>query len=114
MTPQEKQLIDAICPAIQSGKLIRFWYKNVSGRQEWRIVEPYLIGQFPLKSIQLSAWLIPTEEQILAGQKEGWRSYILKNIGDLQILDDEFKKRQDFDPTGNGMKEIFCRPMMRS
>lgn len=75
------------------------------------MVEPYLIGRFPLKSLMLSAWLIPTPEQILSGQKEGWRSYTLKNITDLQILEDSFTRRSDYDPTGNGMKEVLCRVM---
>ena len=109
MTPQEQSLITSICPAIQSRCIIRFWYQNASGRMEWRIVEPYLIGAFLRKNIQLSAWLLPTPEQILAGQKEGWRTYTLKNISDLQILEEIFPTtRIGYDPKGNGMKDIYC------
>ena len=119
MTPHEQQLIDTICPAIQSKKLIRIWYKNTtSGLQDWRKIEPYLIGSFPQKHIQLAAWFLPTPEQILAGQKEGWRAYILKNISEVQVLEEDFERvRQDYDPTGNGMKVIHCAagrgPIMR-
>jgi predicted DNA-binding transcriptional regulator YafY len=109
MTPQEQQLISVICPAIQSRKLIRFWYVNASGRMEWRQVEPYIIGSFPRKHIQLLAWLLPTPEQILSGQKEGWRNYALKNISDIQFLDESFPiTRKDYDPKGNGMSQVFC------
>ena len=110
MTPDEKQLIDVICPALQSKSLIRIWYRNdTTGLQDWRTVEPYLIGSFPRKNIQLSAWFLPSPEQKLAGQKEGWRAYLLKNISEVQIQDTNFKMlRPDFDPTGNGMKDLFC------
>ncbi len=110
MTPHEQQLINTICPAIQSKQLIRFWYLNMTnGIRDWRTVEPYIIGSIPRKYIQLSAWFIPTAEQAMVGQKENWRTYVLKNISDLQVLDKNFALiRQDFDPLGYGMKEIFC------
>src|SRR5258708_21243701 len=106
MTTHEQQLVDVICQAIQSRNLIRFWYKNItSGIQGWRIAEPYLVGSFPRKHIQLSAWFLTTPEQILAGQKEGWRAYILKNISEVRVLDKKFERlRQDYDPQGSGMK----------
>ena len=115
MTPQEESLINTICPAIQSHNLIRFWYQNAAGRMEWRIVEPYLIGAFARKHVQLSAWLLPTPEQILAGQKEGWRTYTLKNISDLQIMEEKFPTtRVGYDPKGSGMKEVFCAATVES
>lgn len=115
MTPQEQSVIASMCPAIQSRNLIRFWYQNASGRMEWRIVEPYLIGAFARKHVQLSAWLLPTPEQILAGQKEGWRSYVVKNISDLQIMEEKFPTtRTGYDPKGSGMKEVFCAAIVES
>jgi predicted DNA-binding transcriptional regulator YafY len=110
MTPEEKQLIDIICPAIQAKKLIRFWYLNAtSGLRDWRTVEPHIIGQIPRKHIQLSAWFIPTTEQGMVGQKENWRTYTLKNISDIQVLGETFANpRPDFEASGYGMKDIFC------
>jgi predicted DNA-binding transcriptional regulator YafY len=121
MTPHEQNLIDIICPAIQAKKLIRFWYLNSSsGLRDWRTVEPYIIGAIPRKYIQLSAWFIPTPEQAMVGQKENWRTYHLKNISDIQVLEEKFTfVRSDFDPQGYGMKEVFCavakevQPIMR-
>jgi len=110
MTPQEQQLIDIICPAIQNRQLIRFWYLNATnGLRDWRTVEPHIVGQIPRKHIQLSAWFIPTLEQGMVGQKENWRTYILRNISDIQVLDKTFATvRPDFDASGYGMKDIFC------
>ena len=109
MTPHEQLLIASICPAIQAKNIIRFWYENSTAQvKEWRIVEPYLIGMYANRSIQLSGWLLPSPEQIQSGKKEAWRSYILKNISQLQILGQFQNSRQDFDPQGSGMKEIFC------
>ncbi|MEJ0054448.1 MAG: WYL domain-containing protein [Bacteroidota bacterium] len=110
MTPQEQQLIDVICPAIQNKQLIRFWYLNATnGLRDWRTVEPHIIGQIPRKHIQLSAWFIPTPEQAMVGQKENWRTYTLRNISDVQVLDKFFiNPRSDFQPSGYGMKDIFC------
>ncbi len=119
MTPHEQHLIDIICPAVQTQNLIRIWYRNTaSGLQDWRTAEPYLIGSFHKKHIQLAAWFLPTPEQMMAGQKEGWRAYILKNISEVQVLETNFERaRQDYDPQGNGMKEVICAarrdPMMR-
>lgn len=110
MTPHEQSLIDAICPAIKSKKRIRFWYLNAtSGVRDWRTVEPYLIGCPPRKHVQLSAWYIPTTEQGMVGHTESWRSYLLRNISDLQILEEPFASfRTDFDPKSYGMKEVIC------
>ena len=110
MTTHEQELVNTICTAIQTGKQIRIWYKNTtSGLQDWRIVEPYVIGSFPRKYIQLSAWFLPTPEQAVVGQKEGWRTYLLKNISEVQILVETFTgQRKDYDPLGNGMKDVFC------
>ncbi len=119
MTPHEQHLIDVICPALQTRNLIRIWYRNTtSGLQDWRAAEPYLIGSFPKKHIQLAAWFLPTPEQIMTGQKEGWRAYILKNISEVQVLETHFERtRLDYDPQGNGMKNIHCSavrdPIMR-
>lgn len=111
MMPLEQELIDKICPAIQSRSLIRFWYEN-GRRKEFRIVEPYVIGSFPRKNIMLSAWALPTPEQKLSGLSEGWRSYTLKAISEVQVLEENYSRlREGFDPKGNGMDKIYCSPM---
>lgn len=109
LTPHEQELIATISQAIESKKLIRFWYENTTtAHKDWRVAEPYLIGKFPKKFLQLSAWCVPTMEQLYNGQKENWRAYILRNISQVEILDHEFQIRPDYDPTGNGMSEIVC------
>lgn len=118
MTAHEQLLIASICPAIQSKNLIRFWYENSTTHfKDWHTVEPYVIGTYHNRSIQLSGWLLRTPEQTAIGKREAWRSYILKNISQLEILGQFQISRQDFDPLGNGMKEVYCAgkkdPFMR-
>ena len=109
MTPHEQELITTISHAIESKNLIRFWYENTSSaHKDWRVVEPYLIGKFHNKFLQLSAWSVPTMEQLYNGQKESWKAYILRNISQIQILEQAFKIRPDYDSTGNGMAEVVC------
>lgn len=109
MTPQEQEIITTISQAIESKNLIRFWYENTTtSHKDWRVVEPYVIGKFPKKFHQLSALSVPTMEQLHNGQKEGWKAYILRNISQVQILEQTFRARVDYDPTGNGMSEIIC------
>ena len=109
MTPHEQELITIIHQAIESKSLIRFWYENTTtAHKDWRVVEPYLIGKFNRKFLQLSAWSVPTMEQLYSGQKESWKAYIIRNISQVQILEQQFQVRSDYDPTGNGMSEIVC------
>ncbi|MEK6781016.1 MAG: WYL domain-containing protein [Bacteroidota bacterium] len=109
LIPHEQELITTISQAIESKKLIRFWYENTTtSHKDWRVVEPYLIGKFNKKFLQLSAWCVPTMEQLYNGQKENWRAYILRSISQVQILEESFEIRAGYDPTGNGMSEIIC------
>jgi hypothetical protein len=109
VTPHEQEIIATISQAIESKNLIRFWYENTTtAHKDWRVVEPYVIGKFPKKFLQLSAWSVPTMEQLYNGQKESWKAYILRNISQVQILEQQFHVRSDYDPTGNGMSEIVC------
>ena len=109
MTPHEQEIVSSIRQAIESKNLIRFWYENTTtSHKDWRVVEPYLIGKFPKKFLQLSAWSVPTMEQLYNGQKESWKAYIVRNISQVQILEQHFQPRSDYDATGNGMSEIVC------
>ena len=109
MTPHEQEIITTISQAIESKNLIRFWYENTTtAHKDWRVVEPYVIGKFNKKFLQLSAWSVPTMEQLYNGQKESWKAYILRNISQIQILEQSFNVRADYDATGNGMAEIVC------
>lgn len=105
----EQETLVNICRAIKARKVIRILYENLSaGTKDWRTVEPYLVGSFPRKNMQLSAWYLPTPEQIERGQKGDWRSYTIKNIAGLEVLDIEIQKaRPGYNPTGTGMK-VLC------
>jgi len=109
VTPHEQEVITLISQAIETKNLIRFWYENTTtAHKDWRVVEPYVIGKFSKKFLQLSAWSVPTMEQLYNGQKESWKAYILRNVSQVQILEQQFQLRPDYDPTGNGMVEVVC------
>lgn len=45
ITEYEKELIKDLCPIIKNKQLIKFYYSdNSSNFEDWRIVEPHLIG----------------------------------------------------------------------
>ncbi len=105
----EQETLVNICRAIKARKVIKILYENLSaGTKDWRTVEPYLVGSFPRKNMQLSAWYLPSPEQVARGIKGDWRSYTIKNISGLEVLDMEIQKaRPGFNPSGTGMK-VLC------
>ncbi|RYE26855.1 MAG: hypothetical protein EOP45_03045, partial [Sphingobacteriaceae bacterium] len=79
ITEHEKHLIALLKPVIQQRQLIKFWYNDTENKlEEWRTIEPHLIGQTKYKAanIWLVGWFIPTLEQIEQDQQEKWGSYI--------------------------------------
>jgi predicted DNA-binding transcriptional regulator YafY len=109
MSLLEQETLVNICRAIRARKVINILYENLAaGTKDWRMVEPYLVGSFPRKNMQLSAWFLPSAEQTGRGVKGDWRSYTIKNISGLEVLDVQIQKaRPGFNPTGMGMK-VLC------
>src|SRR3954468_6657188 len=86
MSLLEQETLVNICRAIKARKVIKILYENLQGgTKDWRMVEPYLVGSFPRKNMQLSAWFLPSPEQVDLGMKGDWRSYTIKNISDLEV-----------------------------
>src|SRR4051812_14038241 len=89
----EQETLVNICRAIKARKVIKILYENLSaGTKDWRTVEPYLVGTPPRKNMQLSAWSLPSLEQAERGMKGDWRSYTIKNIAGVEVLDVEIQK----------------------
>src|SRR3954467_15230656 len=109
MSMIEQETLVNICRAIKARRVIKILYENLSaGTKDWRTVEPYLVGSFPRKNMQLSAWFLPSPDQTDRGMKGDWRSYTIKNISGLEVLDMEIQKsRPGFNPSGTGMK-VLC------
>lgn len=118
MTFYEKSLIELLKPAIHSKNLIKFWYEDSENDMEdWRIVEPHLIGQNKYKAahIWLSAWFLPTQQQIIQGYTPDWKTYMLDNIKQVEILDQTFRMtRINYNPHDKRMKTIFCATALRT
>ena len=117
MTEYERQLIQTLCPIIKNKQLIKFWYAdNTTSNEDWRIVEPHLIGQtkFKAANIGLRAWFLPTPEQIYSGYEEGWKLYTLDDIKKVEILSQTFiRTRPSYNPQDKNMKTIFCATAQR-
>ncbi len=112
ITEYEKQLIYTLSPVIKNKQLIRFWYcDETTSFEDWRLVEPHLIGQTKFKTgnIMLRAWFLPTQQQIFQGHQEDWKVYILDRISKVEILTKIFTKtRPYYNPQDKDMKTIFC------
>lgn len=112
ITEYEKDLIKGLTPVIKNRQLIKFWYEDTDADyDDWRIVEPHLIGQHKYKSanIMLVAWFLPTEEQIMYDHIEDWKQYNLMAISKIEILDKVYTNcRPFYNPLDKRMKTIFC------
>jgi predicted DNA-binding transcriptional regulator YafY len=108
MSMLEQETLVNICRAIKARKVIKILYENLAaGTKDWRTVEPYIVGSFPRKNMQLSAWSVPSAEQAERGAKGDWRSYTIKNISALEVLEVQIQKaRPGFNPSGSGMKVV--------
>jgi hypothetical protein len=113
MTLHEKQLIEQLTPVIKGRHLMKFWYEDTdrSDFEDWRIVEPHLIGQHKYKAanIMLVAWFLPTIEQMGDGHFEDWKQYNLDTIKRIEILPNKYTHTRPFyNPFDKRMKAIFC------
>lgn len=111
-TAYEDSLIQLLTPIIKNRQLIKFWYEDTNSyHNDWRIVEPHLIGQHKYKAanIMLVAWFIPTQEQIGYGHSEDWKQYNLSYITKLEILPSRYINcRPFYNPLDKRMQTIFC------
>lgn len=115
ITAYEKSLIQLLTPAIQSKIKIKFWYSDTTkDNDDWRIVEPHLIGQNKTTgNIMLSAWFLPTDTQVYYGDYEKWGTYNLSFVSKLEILGEAFNYTREFyNPEDKRMCNIFCRTQL--
>lgn len=113
MTTQEQILCSKLVEAITLNRKAKFTYTSKDGKAEEQkiiTVECYLIGQLKNNNIALSAYFLPTCSQTTEGQTEGWRLYLLKNISEIKIMEEQLTiARPNYNPQDKRMKEIiFC------
>lgn len=105
----EKQMELIITEAMKKLKVIKFYYSDKTKKNaDWRTVEPYLIGiNKTTDKMELRGWFLPTEQQKINGEKEGWRLFIIERIENLQTLMQSFTPyRPDYNPNDKAMKII--------
>ena len=108
-TTKQQEIEATLCKAIQQKRLVRFFYDDkYSDFSDWRIVEPYLIGDHKSTyNTTLVAWFLPTPQQSANGHPEGWGNYLINGIQNLQILDKTFQNtRPAYNPNDKRMRTI--------
>lgn len=90
--------IDEIRSAIEGMRLIEFQYKGT-----WRKAEPYLLGYNQKDHLCLSAF------QIEGGSGYSWRAFLVNEISNLNVTDDEFHTIRDgYNPNDSTMNRVIC------
>jgi hypothetical protein len=92
---------------------IMYQDKKKKNRDEFRYVEPHLIGELlSTGNVELSAWFIPTIEQAEQyGDKQGWRLYELDNISEVRDTDPNdimTRTRPNYNRDDQRMRAIYC------
>jgi hypothetical protein len=88
----------AICNAINSKKLIEFYYSGdaVPGT---RTVEPHMVAYNSRNNLALSAWFLGGTGESQTGQ--GWREYLLSDMTSVVTLSQKFSgPRPGYKPDG--------------
>jgi len=92
-----------ICEAINNRQIVSFMYHNHK-----RIVEPHLVGEKTNGIVELSAWQIGGYSE--SGSKPPWRNYILSDIINFYITDNNFTgTRPGYNRNDSTMQKIICR-----
>lgn len=94
-----------LCEAIKKKKIVKIKYTK--GKKYPRTVIPYLVGKTAtgdaLRAYQLSGF---STSEI----KEGWRIFLLKDISEVKITDNDMGEiRKDYNPNDKMMKTIYCK-----
>lgn len=103
LTSNSATVVIAVCGAVGLRRRVRF---NYGGRD--RVVEPYLCGRDRHGNDLLTAWQV--EGASSSGPPQGWRTYRLDQVFDLEVLGDRFgSPRPGFVSTDDRMSFIHCQ-----
>ncbi len=95
-------MIDEICAAIRSHRLLRITYDG--GPRE---VEPYCYGVSTTGKEVLRGFQLAGPGR--TGRTSGWRLFDVSRIGSLAVLEDEFPgNRPEYRPVDRAMIRQFC------
>ncbi len=88
--------------AIQNKKRIRFVYGDSA-----RIGEPYIYGK--TKKRQELVLVYQTEKEGESTKPQGWRMLKFSEITSLEITDQNFSIREDYNPYDDTIREVFAK-----
>jgi hypothetical protein len=89
--------ISDLCGAIQSMKVVRFYYEDAA--PGFRVVEPHMVAYNRKNNLALSGWFLAGASA--SQENEGWREYLIEKISSLSVLDDTFPApRPGYKPDG--------------
>lgn len=93
---KQATILRKLCKAIHEKRLVKFYYESrTNDRKEWRTVAPYLVGIRKKDGhMILSAWFIPTPEQLHDNQKAMQKLYLIDRIDkdEITVLPETFKR----------------------
>jgi hypothetical protein len=95
-----EEIIQVLWQASQNRRACRITMK---GEPLVRVVHPYGVYRTSHNRIVLVCWQAMGFTK--AGGKPGYRSMILQNIQEVEILEDEFEVDKDFNPSDAQYKE---------
>lgn len=97
----------AICNAIQSRKLISFYYTG-DGVPGYRTVEPHMIALNSTDTLCLSAWFLSGASK---SGTQGFKVYKMESVSQVTILDQSFTgPRAGYQPDGGkSFHSVRCR-----
>jgi hypothetical protein len=90
-----------ICEAIAQKKRIQIHYKGGA-----RIVEPHQVAYNERNNLALSAYFVRGYSS--SGSGVGWREYLISDIQGVQILEENFSTRPDYNPNGTKFHSTVC------
>jgi hypothetical protein len=92
-----------VCLAIQSKKIIKFYYKGGT-----RFVEPFCYGIHRTTGNEvLRGYQIGGYSE--SGETQGWKLYRDEEISELVITDDAFSgSRPNYNPNDKAMRSVYC------
>lgn len=87
--------------AISNKKVVTFHYDGMP-----RVVEPHLLGTTKTGNLALRAYQIGgySSSGVLS-----WKLFLVEKMSNIQVLNDDFVERPDYNPYDKGMMNIHCR-----
>jgi hypothetical protein len=90
-----QRIFKILCDAITTRRLVKFYYESVSsGKKEWRIVEPYILGVKNNGAGNIFLAALPISERSKKMESRVTGHYLLEKLDvmKLEVLDETFGK----------------------